>query len=628
MSVGEILSALDRIGEAFVIVESGGRLRFVSSAAQQTLGMEPGTVIDWESPSRHGLYLSDMTTFCPARDFPLHRALSGEVVPPREFFVRNELHSQGLWIRMSAGPHGDRGGIALWREHTLERQAREQHARVAAELDASRQRLQAIFDHALDGILLADDDMQLLDANASACRLLKYEEAGLVGMSIPDISSSDYPIPDIWKAFLQAGEARGEIRLRRKDGTEVDAEFLAVANILPGIHLSLLRDISERKSVEGALREAQKSESVGLLAGTAAHDFNNLLVGMIGQATLILGLPGLPEQASARIREIVKAGQRAAQLARQMLSYLGQAPPVSEPLDLSEAVREIGALVETAIPKKVHVSYELRAVPPVNAVPAQIQQVIMNLIINAGQAIQDSSPGIIFVRTGIQEVSEESRTPETAALAAGKYVFLEVEDTGRGMDDHTRERVFEPFFTTKTGGRGLGLVATRGIIADHDGAIWVRSAPDRGSCFTVLLPVSTLPVKAAHHQLAENLSGRGRVLIVEAEPIVQRVATTALERLGYEVTAVADETDALPLLTVPGIPYDAVVLELGNKTVAARQFIEWIQRNRPSIRIVGSSVYPESEAAHGLGLAGYLEKPYTPHQLGRILKQVLPDYPV
>src|SRR5581483_344638 len=318
-----------------------------------------------------------------------------------------------------------------------------------------------------------------------------------VGLSVPDISSSEYPIPEIWKAFLQAGEARGEIRLRRSDGTEVDAEFLAVANILPGIHLSLLRDVSERKRVEDALREAQKSESVGLLAGSAAHDFNNLLVGMSGQATLVQGLPGLPEQASTRIREIVNAGQRAAQLARQMLSYLGQAPPVPEPLDLTEAVHEIGALVETAIPKKVHVSYELRPVPPINAVPAQVQQVIMNLIINAAQAIQDSSPGIIFVRTGIREISGESRTRETASLAPGKYIFLEVEDTGRGMDDHTRERVFEPFFTTKAGGRGLGLVATRRIVADHHGAIWVRSAPDHGTCFTVLLPVRSWPEETA-----------------------------------------------------------------------------------------------------------------------------------
>jgi CheY-like chemotaxis protein len=193
------------------------------------------------------------------------------------------------------------------------------------------------------------------------------------------------------------------------------------------------------------------------------------------------------------------------------------------------------------------------------------------------------------------------------------------------MDDHTRERVFEPFFTTKAGGRGLGLVATRRIVADHHGAVWVRSSPDHGACFTVLLPANSAPEETVFPQPDDNLTGRGRVLIVEREPIVQRVATTTLERLGYEVTAVADETEALPLLSFPGVQYDAVVLELGTKTMATRQLIDWIRRNRPATRIVGSSVFPQSEAAEGLDLAGYVEKPYTPNQLGRVIKRVLLD---
>src|SRR6476646_11159273 len=200
---------------------------------------------------------------------------------------------------------------------------------------------------------------------------------------------------------MEAGTAEGELALRSKNGSRIEAEFRAVANILPSVHLSVIRDVSDRKRAEVTLRDSQRTDTVGLLASGAAHDFNNLLVGIIGNSSLALEGLATDNEIRPLLSDILAAGQRAAQLSRQMLAYACKAVPTRESINLSETVREIGSLIQSSIPKQVEAEYQLGNVPVIEGDRGQIQQVIMNLIINAGQAIYEQTPGKTTIRTQV-----------------------------------------------------------------------------------------------------------------------------------------------------------------------------------------------------------------------------------
>ncbi len=299
-------------------------------------------------------------------------------------------------------------------------------------------------------------------------------------------------------------------------------------------------DLTERKALERRLRETQKLESIGLLAGGIAHDFNNLLVGIIGNASLAQdSLPaGSPIQET--LGEIVKAGERAAHLTREMLAYSGKGRFIIQPLNLSDAVLDITNLMRSSIPNRVMVSLDLApALPLVEADPGQMQQLIMNLVLNAAEAIGDKM-GVVTVRTGERNIDERNVGQlGFADLVPGRYVCLEVRDTGCGMDAETQAKIFDPFFTTKFVGRGLGLAAVSGIVRGHNGAIRVASVPGQGSMFEVLLfatkaaePAQLVPAPAKI-----DLRGVGTVLVVDDEDVVLRTAKGALRKAGLQRAA-------------------------------------------------------------------------------------------
>jgi signal transduction histidine kinase len=252
-------------------------------------------------------------------------------------------------------------------------------------------------------------------------------------------------------------------------------------------------NVTDRKLAEDRLRQSQKLESIGLLAGGIAHDFNNLLVGMLGGASFTLDM--LPPDHPARpvLEVAVKSSQRAADLTRQLLAYAGKAQFYLERVHLTRLVRQITGLIETSLPKNAQLRMALEDdLPPVEADPAQLQQLVMNLVINAAEAIGQENSGVVVIGTGVRELSEDLVQTQyaDAGIVAGRYVSLEVSDTGCGMDAATQARIFDPFFTTKFTGRGLGLAAVSGIVRGHHGAIRVASAPGRGTAVRVLLPAA------------------------------------------------------------------------------------------------------------------------------------------
>ena len=315
-------------------------------------------------------------------------------------------------------------------------------------------------------------------------------------------------------------------------------------------------DIEDLKQAETMVRQKQKWESIGLLAGGIAHDFNNLLVGILGGASLASETLPAHHPVQSTLQVIVTAGERAAQLTRQMLAYAGRGPSMLGPVNMSDVVRETRELVKASIPAHVTVNLELAPdLPEFEADRGQIQQIVMNLLINAAEAIPDRQSGVVTVRTFAQAVESGTAPPdwiEADEMHTRDLVVLEVQDTGCGMDEATKAKIFDPFFTTKFMGRGLGLAAVQGIIRTARGGIAVNSSPNEGSTFRVFFPAGAGLAKTEPAK-SEPLLGAGgtetsTVLVIDDEEDVRKIVRMALEREGLKVITADGGQEGLRIL--------------------------------------------------------------------------------
>jgi nitrogen-specific signal transduction histidine kinase/CheY-like chemotaxis protein len=391
-----------------------------------------------------------------------------------------------------------------------------------------------------------------------------------------------------------------------------------------------VRDITEIKVLEEQLRQAAKLESLGVLAGGIAHDFNNLLVGILGNASLVSDL--LPPTSPARpmLDGVINAGERAAMLTRQMLAYSGKGKFIIQPVDISDLVREMTTLVQASVPKTVALRLRLApGLPPVVADVAQLQQLIMNLVINGAEAIGDH-PGSVTVTTGEQQTVDGESIGTTVGadpVTPGKYVFFEVQDNGAGMDGATIAKIFDPFFTTKFTGRGLGLSAALGIVRGHEGFMQVASSPGRGSTFKVLFPaarekITPPPVRVVN----EDLSGSGVILLVDDEVLVRRTAATTLAHHGYTILEAGNGLEAIELFQRNSSRIALVVLDLSMPLMGGEECLSRLKSIKPDVPVLLSSGFSETEAARrfqSTGVASFLQKPYTAQQLAELVKAAL-----
>ena len=398
--------------------------------------------------------------------------------------------------------------------------------------------------------------------------------------------------------------------------------------------LGVSMDITARKAAEEQQRQldlrlqhAQKEESLSVLAGGIAHDFNNLLTAILANIDLV----SLDVAEESRARHLLghaeAAAHRAADLCQQLLAYVGKTPLAFGPVPLNRLVEETTHLLAASLARHAQVRWQLAdRVPPVRADPSGLHQVIMNLLLNAAEA-SATQPGQITLTTGAAaRTTEDLQSPWVSErLPGGDYVFLEVADTGCGMDASVLSRMFEPFFSTKFAGRGLGLPAVLGIVRSHHGTIHVESTPGRGSTFRVWLPVfaGTAPAAAPAAAPTPDWRGAGTILVVDDEHGVRVTAQATLERLGFETLGAADGRDAIDLYranpdriwcvlldaTMPGLDGDATLREL--------------VRIRENVRVVLTSGYSKDDILarfHGRGLAGFLQKPYRLQDLSAVLQ--------
>ncbi|MCA9934251.1 MAG: response regulator [Ardenticatenaceae bacterium] len=388
-------------------------------------------------------------------------------------------------------------------------------------------------------------------------------------------------------------------------------------------------DITERRQAEAALRQAQKLESLGVLAGGVAHDFNNLLVAILGQTSL--ALVRLPPESPARtsIEKATRAAERAADLTRQLLAYSGRGHFQIHPLNLNDIIRENLHLFEVAVPKSVQLRSELATnLPLVIADAGQIQQVIMNLILNGAEALGEK-PGAVTVVTGVQTMtaSDGSQWQITGEkLPPGNYVTLEVHDNGRGMDMDTKQRIFDPFFTTKTTGRGLGLAAVLGIVRGHRGGIRVYSEVSKGTSFKVLLPVIEEEYAVEDETAVTPNPVTAHILVVDDEQPVRETIADMLETAGFSVTLAANGRQGLDLYRENQEAVDLVLLDLSMPGLSGEETFRELLKINPQVSVILSSGYSETEATRrfaGSGLTGFLQKPYSTDVLIEKVRQYL-----
>jgi len=391
----------------------------------------------------------------------------------------------------------------------------------------------------------------------------------------------------------------------------------------------------ERRKVQVKLLHAQKLESLGVLSGGVAHDFNNLLVGILGNASL--AAQAVPADSPAReiLRDLETAALRAAELTHQLLAYAGKGQFNLQAVQVPRLIEDMTHLLASAVGKNARLVYDLAAdVPVIEADTAQIRQVIMNLVTNASEAIGTAN-GTITVCAGAVDAdrTELDGSQLGAALPEGRYLVLEVKDDGHGMHPATQARIFDPFFTTKFTGRGLGLAAVLGIVRAHRGAIRVTSAPGKGTTMRVLLPSSetaaATPTSTRAFRVApaarDAAPVSGRVLVVDDEETVRKVARRVLEARGFTVDSADGGLAALQKVRETPGRFDAVLLDLTMPDMSGAATLEEIRRLRPDLPVVLSSGYSqnESNARAMAAAAGFIQKPYRPAELVEAIRSAM-----
>ncbi len=396
-------------------------------------------------------------------------------------------------------------------------------------------------------------------------------------------------------------------------------------------------DITERKQaeeerhrVERKLLETQKLESLGVLAGGIAHDFNNLLTGVLGNASLARKDAPADSPMLHYLERIEKAASRAADLCKQMLAYAGKGQFVIQDLDLTALVRETTQMMMSSLSKSVTLRSNLADdLPCVNGDGTQLRQIVMNLVINASEAI-GAKGGTVTITTRLTHPDRSFFADTLAAPDApeGDYVMLEVSDTGSGMTPETRARIFDPFFTTKFTGRGLGLAAVLGIVRAHRGVLKVSSEPEKGTTFQILLPSTSKRAKTAPapNGKPERWSGSGTVLMVDDEVMVRAIAQRMLISMGFRVIVAEDGLKAVERFREEGADVRVVLLDLTMPRLDGEGTFYELRKIRPDVKVLLMSGFSEQEAVGrfiGQGLAGFLQKPFTLETLRDRMKEIL-----
>jgi PAS domain S-box-containing protein len=532
------------------------------------------------------------------------------------------------WILWNTTPFPERQEFYITGQIITERKEAEERMR------ASEERYRQMFENDITGDFISTPDGKLLTCNGAFARIFGFES---VEEALSVSTRELYPDPAVRAellAELMAKKALShqELELRRRDGKPVHV----IENIIASYDAEgritqingYLFDNTERKNLEEQLRQAQKMEAIGRLAGGISHDFNNLLTVIIGYSEVVLGQVGENHAAAAPIAEIRQAASRAASLTRQLLAFSRKQVLTPRATDLNAIVIEMKRLLQRLIGEDIKLETVLdENLSHVRVDPGQIEQVIMNLVVNSRDAMPRG--GRLLIETANVEL-DESGVHGRLEMKAGSYVLLAVTDTGTGMDAATVARVFEPFFTTKGSGQGtgLGLATVYGIVKQSDGHIFCYSEPDHGTVFKIYLP-SMGPDRERPAVGRKDHALRGGtecVLLVEDDLAVRKLARVVLADQGYQVLEAASGQAALFLCQNHPGTVDLLVTDVIMPQVTGPELFEKLRSQRPALAVLYMSGYTnDAITRHGPLEEGinFVQKPFTPSGLARKVREAL-----
>ncbi|PYS96265.1 MAG: hybrid sensor histidine kinase/response regulator [Acidobacteria bacterium] len=521
---------------------------------------------------------------------------------------------------------------------TIEREVHEAENRRArqraeGELRESEERYRLLFENNPHPMWVYDlETLRFLAVNEAAVRHYGYSREEFLTMTIKDIRPPE-DVPALLENITRIGEEldkAGVWRHRKKDGGVIDVEITSHTLVFAGrrAEVVLANDVTERKMLEEQLRQSQKMEAVGQLAGGVAHDFNNLLTAITGYSDLAIRRLKAEDPLRHHIEEIKKAGERAAALTRQLLAFSRKQVLQPKVLDLNAVVSEMEKMLRRLIGEDVEFRTALASdLGSIKADPGQIEQVLLNLCVNARDAMPGG--GNLTVETSNVYLDEEYASHHVG-VESGAYVMLAVSDTGYGMDEETQSRIFEPFFTTKEMGKGtgLGLSTVYGIVRQSGGNVWVYSEVGRGTTFKVYLPRVDEGVREYRRSDSPEDAARGTetILLAEDDEMVRRLAREVLEMYGYRVLEAPNGGAALLLCERHAGAIDLLVTDAIMPEMSGRELSERLSHLRPDMKVLFMSGYADTAAVQQGVLdewANFIQKPFTPDALTRKVREIL-----
>ena len=506
---------------------------------------------------------------------------------------------------------------------TIERAGeRWQRRRAELAMRESQGRLRLIFDHVSDALFIADDSGTIIDANPAACALSGKALEKLRSLNMREVLPEGGSDP---RAHLARGEPE-LLRLRQSNGRVLDVRSAAFA---PGVLVYTVRDLTRQRELEDQLAQAQKMEAVGQLAGGVAHDFNNLLTVIMSYSSLLLADAGTDLAVRGDIQEISDAAGRAAALTRQLLAFSRKQVLQLRAVNVNAVVTDVEKMLRRLIGEDISLTTHLDSnLALINADPGQLEQVLINLAVNARDAMP--SGGALTISTDNAELSDEHGERHLGA-APGRYVMVAVTDTGSGMTKEVKQRLFEPFYTTKGLGQGtgLGLATVHGIVKQSGGDIYVYSEPGYGTTFKVYFPCLTKVadmVLTTTEYRAVAPRGSETLLLAEDDDALRTLGARVLVALGYKVLVARTGREALRIVADHQGPIDLIATDVVMPEMNGSQLVEKVLEARPDIRVLFMSGYTDDEVMRrGVidGQTAFLQKPFTPDLLAHKVREVL-----
>lgn len=499
------------------------------------------------------------------------------------------------------------------------------------ELSVSEQRFRELFDNANDGIAVLNTTGIIINVNRKFCELHGFDKNALIGIHFSLLEGKDREgqKEERWKSILNGEAIVYESEHYKKDGNAILLEVSSTAIDIGGeLYIqSFHRDITEKKQLQEQLFQAQKMESIGTLAGGIAHDFKNILMAILGHADLLSECDTLTDKARQSVRIIENSARKAGHIISNLLSFSRKESFEILPLNLNDVIRDAVELCES-ISKKRNVEIKMEAnndIPCINADNNQLEQVLMNLFVNAMDAMPNG--GEIIITTGFLELEEKAAGRIHPLLTAGKYVLLKVSDTGTGIPDEIKDKIFNPFFTTKEAGKGtgLGLAMVYGIIKEHKGIIDVKSKAGKGTTFEIYLPAFTNAAVVQEVSKTTPLSMKGniKILVVDDDAGVLSFVKEVLEKEGYRLIATDNPYYALEVFGDIADGIDLIITDINMPLMDGKKLIKHFKAIKPTVKTIAISAQNTHHLLADKSIDAFINKPFKDTHLISMMNKVI-----